>query len=470
MPTSQPFFECRVSRLFVRSLPCAARRRRRCFGFSVIGLQLACAALLACAQPAWAQDADPRAELAALRQEVATLREELQALRQIVEAPAAAPSPAGADAAAQLPMLQSQVAELAQTKVESASKFPVRLSGMLVANAFVNSGDANWLENPNIVEAPHTGLGSQSTTLRQTRIGLAVDGPSIGGARTNAVLAFDFFGGVPGFQTGTVMGLPRLLFAFARIEGRRTAIEVGQDHAVLAPRDPTSLAAQAFPALFRSGNLYLRVPQVRVEQQLGGGVTATGAIVAPLAGDFGANYAFAPAAGAGERSRTPAVQARLAWQRGSRDEQREIGLGVSGHYGRERAMSDTASNWAGAVDVTATAGRVGIGGEAYYGRNIDAFGGASGQQARAAGGFAEVRFAATPLVGINAGFGVDRVPDRDRLLAVRRENRTLFGNTIVQLTPEVAVSFEYRLLETTWRVPDAKRRNHHFDWVFAYSF
>jgi hypothetical protein len=362
------------------------------------------------------------------------------------------------------------VAELAQTKVESASKFPVRLSGMLVANTFVNSGDANWLENPNIVEAARTGLGSHSSTLRQTRIGVAVDGPSIGGARTNAVLAFDFFGGVPGFQTGTVMGLPRLLFAFARIEGSRTALEVGQDHAVLAPRDPTSLAAQSFPALFRSGNLYLRAPQIRVEQQLGAGLSVAGAIVAPIAGDFGANYVFAPAAGSGERSRTPAVQARLAWQRGSSDEQREIALGLSGHYGRERVTDDTASNWAGAVDFTATAGRFGLGGEGYYGKNIDAFGGASGQQARAAGGFAEVRFAATPIVGINVGGGLDRVPDRDRLLAVRRENRTLFGNTIVQLTPEVAVSFEYRWLETTWRVPDAKRRNHHFDWVFAYSF
>jgi hypothetical protein len=456
MPTSQPFSDCRVVRVVLRVLPAAA----------------ACLAALACCgvQSASAQVADTREDVAALRREVAALRQELQALKQIVEGRAPEPSAPAEDLAAQVPLLQSQVAELAQTKVESASKFPVRLSGTLLANAFVNSGDANWLENPNIVEAARSGSGSHSTTLRQTRIGLAVDGPSIGGARTNAVLAFDFFGGVPGFQTGTVMGLPRLLFAFARIEGSRTALEVGQDQMVLAPRDPTSLAAQAFPALFRSGNLYLRVPQVRVEQQLGGGLSAAGAIVAPIAGDFGANYVFAPAAGVGERSRTPAVQARLAWQRGSGDEGRELGLGVSGHYGRERSMGQSASNWAGAVDFTATAGRLGVGGEGYYGKNIDAFGGASGQQARAAGGFAEVRFAATPLVGINVGFGLDRVPDRDRLIAVRRENRTLFGNTIVQLTPEVAVSFEYRWLETTWRVPEATRRNHHFDWVFAYSF
>jgi hypothetical protein len=97
-----------------------------------------------------------------------------------------------------------------------------------------------------------------SASVRQTRIGFAADGPTIGSARTNAVVAMDFFGGIPGFQTGQVMGLPRLLVAFARIEGARSAVEVGQDQVILAPRDPTSLAALAFPLLFRSGNLYLR--------------------------------------------------------------------------------------------------------------------------------------------------------------------------------------------------------------------
>ena len=171
------------------------------------------------------------------------------------------PSPA-------LEMLQTQVAELAQMKVESTTRLPVKLFGTVHATVFANSGNANWLDNPNIVGAPPADGhgGTMSASLRQTRIGFAADGPTIGAARTNAVVAMDFFGGIPGFQTGQVMGLPRLLVAFARIEGERTALEIGQDHMILAPRDPTSLAAFAFPLLFRSGNLYLRAPQVRVER------------------------------------------------------------------------------------------------------------------------------------------------------------------------------------------------------------
>jgi hypothetical protein len=68
-----------------------------------------------------------------------------------------------------LPLLQAQVAEQAQTKVESNSKFPVRLFGMMVSNTFFNSGEATWLENPILVPpAPTNGppSGSFSSTLR----------------------------------------------------------------------------------------------------------------------------------------------------------------------------------------------------------------------------------------------------------------------------------------------------------------
>ena len=103
--------------------------------------------------------------------------------------------------------------------------------------------------------------------LRQSRIGVDVGVIPVGGWNATGRLILDFFGGTPGFVTGTVMGLPRLLYAFGRLEHGGTAVEVGQDHVLLAPRDPTSLAAYAFPQFFRSGNLYLRAPQVRVEQR-----------------------------------------------------------------------------------------------------------------------------------------------------------------------------------------------------------
>jgi hypothetical protein len=434
------------------------------------------------AVPAAAQEpqADIRQELAALKAEIQQLRGEVTALRaSAVPQPPAAPAPAEQPAApaaapqASLDVLHAQVAELAQTKVESTSKMPVKIFGTVHANVFANSATANWLDNPNLVAAPPADghLGTFSATLRQTRIGLTMDGPTVGGARASAVVAMDFFGGIPGFQTGQVMGLPRLLVAYARLDGDHTAVEIGQDHMILAPRDPTSLAAFAFPALFRSGNLYLRTPQARVEQALGTQrVRVSAGIVAPIGGDLAIeDYRFVPPALSGERSQRPGVQAHLGFSSGEADAKRLAGAGVSGHYGWERRGGDLAESWAAALDFLIRVDRIGIAGEAFVGDNIDAFGGALGLDARAAGGWAELQLFPGSPVSFNLGGGVDQVTDDERAMLVRRLNRTAYGNMIFALTPEIDASFEYRWLGTSPGTGD-ERRNHHFDWVLAYKF
>lgn len=231
-------------------------------------------------------------ELARLRAEVAALRGELASVRGVAalatpgpgagtgpglmpSAPTAAAVATGAadpqpgQAAPGVDMLRTQVEEMSQTKVESRSRMPVRLFGAIVSNTVGNSGAANWLENPNIAdpEPPGTTPGSFTSTLRQSQIGLNIGPIPVGGLTASGAVVADFMGGAPGFVTGTVMGLPRMVYAYARLEGEHTALLVGQDLNLLAPRDPTSLAAQSFPLLFRSGNLYLRSPQVRLEQK-----------------------------------------------------------------------------------------------------------------------------------------------------------------------------------------------------------
>jgi hypothetical protein len=433
------------------------------------------------AVPAAAQEPQPdiRQELAALRAEIQQLRAEVTALRASAPQPppeaAARPTeqPAAAPPLASLEVLQAQVAELAQTKVESTSKMPVKIFGTIHANAFANSGTANWLDNPNLVAAPPADghLGTFSATLRQTRIGLTMDGPTVGGARASGVVAMDFFGGIPGFQTGQVMGLPRLLVAYARLDGDSTAFEIGQDHMILAPRDPTSLAAFAFPALFRSGNLYLRTPQARVEQSIGSPrVRASAGIVAPIGGDLAIeDYRFVPPALSGERSQRPGVQAHIGFSSGEADAKRLASAGVTGHYGWERRGDDLAESWAAAVDFLFRVDRIGIAGEAFVGDNIDAFGGALGLDARAAGGWGELQLFPGSRVSFNLGGGVDQVTDDRRALLVRRLNRSAYGNMIFALTPEIDASFEYRWLGTSPGTGD-ERRNHHFDWVLAYKF
>jgi hypothetical protein len=419
-------------------------------------------------RPPTAQDiADLRAQIDALRAEVQSLKALVQHQPPVPATPTADQTPPeSADPI--VAMVQEQVAEQAQIKVESASRLPVKLTGSVVANTFFNSGEANWLENPNVVNAAGAATGSFSSTLRQSRIGLSVDGPAIGIWHTSGELAFDFLGGTSAFQTGPTIGLPRLLYAFTRFETERTAIEVGQDHAIVAPRDPTSIAAQAFPVLYRSGNLYLRVPQVRVERDLGGGVNVRGGIVAPLAGDATAEFVFSPPAGSGERSRAPAFEGRVGFVKGPPDA-RVLDLGVSGHYGRQRVPGDTHDSWAAVVDWNLQGGRLGAGGELFTGRRLAAFGGAAGQNVESSGGFAELRFKASSRVSLNGGVGIDRVPEDERSSVPVGENRSAFGNVILRITPEVSTSLEYRFLETEPSRAN-ERTNHHVDWALVYTF
>jgi hypothetical protein len=432
---------------------------------------LACLPGPVAAQPPDPGQMDVVAELRRLRVELNEARAELQRLRSDLDqlkAPAVTP-PDTPSLPAVVEMLQNQVAEQAQTKVESVSRLPVKIFGTIHSSIAANSGEANWLENPNLVAPPPvTPTGSFSSTLRQTRLGIRAEGLALGSWQGSGAVVFDFFGGIPAFQTGHVMGLPRLLYAFTRFEREGTALHVGQDDMVLAPRDPTSIAALSFPLLFRSGNLYLRVPQARIEQRLAGGgdggeLRLAVGIVAPIGGDFASlNYTFVPPPLGGERSRRPGIQARVAWRRG--DEERGASLGMSGHYGRERPVDELLTSRAAALDFHVQGARFGIAGEAFVGDNIDAFGGALGQVSSAAGGFLEARVRPAARWEVVFGGGTDR--PRDAVALTR--NNSAFGSLTFRPSPEVATSVEYRWLETSAGV--VRRKNNHFNWALTYGF
>ena len=419
------------------------------------------------AAPVRAQDQSR--EIAELRASVRELRAEIDALKRLVAAaqPPAPAAPAEPDPA--IAMLQSQVAEQAQVKVESKSKMPVILSGTIVSNTYVNSGEANWLENPNIVAAESGPTGSFGSTLKQTQLSASINGPEVGGWRATGFVAVDFLGGAPGFQTGSVMGLPRLLYAFGRLEREKTAIEIGQDDMILAPRDPTTLAAPGIP------------DAVPIGQPLPAHATDSRRAAARRRHEparrrrHAARRRLSESVHLRSRGRRRRAIARAAAPR--RDSasgaapmtRRTWTSGCRATSASERRTTGTRDEWASALDWNLQAGRVGFGGEAYAGEALAALGGAMGQVARSRGGFAEVRFKASQRVSFNGGGGLDRVDAGDRALVALRQNRTWFGNAIITLTPELGTSLEYRNLQTETSA-GVTRENHHVNLAFAFSF
>ncbi|MFL6415119.1 MAG: hypothetical protein ACJ74Y_05550, partial [Bryobacteraceae bacterium] len=380
-------------------------------------------------------------------------------------------------------LLQSQVAELAQTKVESGSKMPVKIYGTILSNTFFNTRDTDWADVPILVNPSSVfNAGWFSSSLRQSRIGIEVNGPTIGQFKTTGVFAMDFMGGMTDFQATPLFGLPSIVYAYARFESPRTAIEAGQDEMILAPRNPTSLVAFSYPELYRTGNLYLRAPQIRFERRLAGSdqgqLRATIGMVTPIGTYPTLDF---PGGSLTNGWKRPAVQARIGWQStapGSTD-QPGWAIGVSGHYGRVALpqvnssgnviSSFSGESWAGAFDMDLHSRHFGFDAEGYIGKNLQSLGGGIGQPGKTSGGYFEGRVIATQRLQFNAGLGDDHLTKPDRISVLLNRNTAAFANTIYQFTPEIRVSLEYRHMMTK-PFDGVIRRNNSVNLGIAYSF
>src|ERR1019366_5145727 len=209
--------------------------------------------------------------------------------------------------------------KLLSGKVESASKYRVRLSGIVLMNLASNQGVVDTIDLPTLAYArpPGGSGGSFGATLRQSEIGLEAFGPTVAGAKTTADLQLDLAGGFPSIPNGINSGLVRLRTATMRMDWTNTSVVVGQDAIFFSPNSPTSFATLAIPALTYAGNLWSWVPQIRVEHRVALGAESSllfqGGILDPVSGEVpGTASGEAPGtgyyrqAGPGEASRQPA--------------------------------------------------------------------------------------------------------------------------------------------------------------------
>ena len=168
--------------------------------------------------------------------------------------------------------MQAEIKQHDQTKVETFSKYPLRLSGLILFNAFSNAGVVDNTELPTIAlpRFPGASHGSSGATLQQTLLTLDATGPSIGGARSSAEVSVDFFGGVSSNNYGysSSAGLLRMRQSWASLDWYKTTAQVGYTMPLISPLSPTSYATVAQPGMAGSGNLWTWSPQLQVEQRI----------------------------------------------------------------------------------------------------------------------------------------------------------------------------------------------------------
>jgi hypothetical protein len=379
-------------------------------------------------------------------------------------------------------LLSGKIDDQYQTKLESASKYRVRFSGIVLFNLFGNSGTVDSADVPTWATKaqPMASSGSVGATMRQSILGFEAFGPDFLGAHTSANVNFDFGGGFPATDNGVNSGIVRLRTAAVRLDWKDTSVIAGQDQLFLSPIAPTSFASVIIPALSYSGNLWAWTPQLRVEHRfaLSGASTLVlqGAFLDPLTGeppdqDY---YTFNRPPSAGEASRQPGYAARVGYSRPMLGQTFTVGAG--GYYSRQNWGFDRMINgWTAIVDMNLPLSqKFSVSGEFYRGAAIGGFGAALGRSVlfngplsdpntsvvalNVVGGWGQLKFRATPKLEFNGAYGQDSPFAADvRLFGDASQgyapffltgNRAAFGNVIYRPRSDLLMSVEYRRIRT----------------------
>jgi hypothetical protein len=374
-------------------------------------------------------------------------------------------------------LLGSKINEQYQTKVETASKYRARLSGIVLMNAFRNVGASDNLDLPDYAQPVAPGASSTSfgATLRQSEIGLEIFGPTIMGAKSSANVLFDFAGGFPATPNGVNFGIARLQTGTARLDWEHTSVVAGQDSLFISPLSPTSFASLAIPAFAYAGNLWGWTPQIRVEHRfdLAGQETLTlqAGIMDNLDWEPPSNSYYRTAQ-SGEASGQPAYALRTSWSRPVFDH--PLTLGVAGYFGRQDWSFDRyVDAWGGMTDWRIPiVRRLGLSGEFYRGRGIGGLGAGIGRAVLfgapygsttpirgldSAGGWTQLKLQLTAKLELNGVFAEDDAfagdirgfaTDANNFSTILGRNRGQMGNLVYRPRSDLLLSAEFRRLHS----------------------
>jgi hypothetical protein len=375
-------------------------------------------------------------------------------------------------------LLGSKIDEQYQTKVETATKYRARLSGIVLMNAFHNVGASDNLDFPNFAKpvAPGDPQASFGATLRQTEIGLEIFGPTLAGAKSSAHVEFDFAGGFPSTPNGVNFGIVRMQTASLRLDWKNNSLVAGQDSLFFSPLSPTSFASLSTPAFAYAGNLWGWAPQIRVEHRFDLAHQQEVTVQAGILDNLNWEPPYDPylrTIQAGERSGRPAYAVRSAWSRPVFEH--PLSLAVAGYYGRQNwAWDRYVDAWAGMADwQIPILRRLALSGEFYRGRGAGGLGAGIGRAVLfggdptlgstsirgldSAGGWTQLKFQLTPKLELNGVFAEDNAfasdvrgfaIDANNFTTILGRNRGALGNLVYRPRSDLLLSAEFRRLHS----------------------
>lgn len=451
--------------------------------------------------------ASAQAQLEQSQRQLNEMQQQLKALRQQLGQSSSAgvalalPASASQDSAAAMQsavqdirdrqaMQESQIATQEQTKVESESKYPVKITGLLLMNGFVNTQAVDVAATPALAVP---GAGSTGLAVRQTVLGIDARGPHLFGARSFADLRVDFDGASQAAGGATTYSGPyssgstllRLRTAHAGLQWAHTEAYFSLDRPIFNPDTPTSLTAIAEPSLAWSGNLWTWNPQVDVKQEVplpsSREIQIEAALVdvgdAPLTPTIAVGgLSSGNAASSTEQSRWPGVEAHLSLAGPELNAESGNHFGLGGFFSLHRLIfGNEFDSWAATVDTRLLLpARLELTGNVYRGMALGGLGAGALKDFEYrtdpdtgayyvhplddVGGWLQLKKKINERVELNGAFGIDNAFGKE----VRRDsvatgtlyqnlarNRTYTGNVIYKPSAYLLFSLEYRHLESS---------------------
>ena len=379
--------------------------------------------------------------------------------------------------------IEAQVKVHDQIKVESSSKYPLQVTGLLLFNSFINRGIVDNIDLPEAALSSQnntTGNGSAGATMRQTILGLQGYGPRIAGARTSADVNLDFFAGLAYTGYGTSAGTVRMRTASINLDWTNDSLQAGFVAPLISPLSPTSYAMVAEPALAGAGNLWTWAPQVRYAHQFplqsGRRVQVEFGLWDPPTAGYSTNGLFR-APSPGEASKQPGYESRVSY--GTFTGEHPLQIGFGGYYSRQSYPGNQrVDTWAATTDFRVPLGaRFEVSGEGYRGRGLGGLGGGvykdvlfgiyaptglnTWRGLNAVGGWTQAKVRFTQTLEANASIGLDNgyaddfhefiFPPTVSATQLRARNKMVFGNLIFRPKTYLILSPEYRRI-WTWPI------------------
>jgi hypothetical protein len=406
-----------------------------------------------------------RQQLEQSQEQIRQLQEELVEIKKLLALaqPSAAPPSTSADAARAVASdiedlqerqqtLEAQVKVHDQTKVESVSKYPLHVTGLILFNAFENRGNVDTIDLPAFASqsTDSSGNGSAGASFRQTILGIEGVGPKIGGARTSADLNIDFFGGLVTGNIGTSAGVVRMRTASINIDWTRDSIQAGLVGPLISPLSPTSYARVAEAPMAGAGNLWTWAPQLRFAHQISleherHVQLEFGLWDPPIANYNSTTTLRVP--GPGEQSKQPAYESRLSY---GTSEEHGLQLGISGYYSRQNyPYGVRLDSWAATADWRLPLfRRFEISGEGYRGRALGGLGG---------GTYKDILYGTNPSTGVSSYRGLDTAGGWTQFKT--RFGESFEANASIGLDDGFANDFHSLIFAPTATVAQLRARN-----------